>query len=73
MSPARKAGLPLRFTGRRDWASDAMPFHVWDAVHTKIDPRHLGEVTAVLYNTITVRWHNGWTSEHHANELEKAS
>lgn len=71
-SPARKAGLTPRFSsGRGDWSARLVPFRVWDAVSQKIDPRHVGEVTAVHYNTITVRWHNGWTSEHQANELEK--
>lgn len=70
-SPARKAGLTPRFTARGDWSRRLVPFRIWDAVHTKVDPRHIGEVTAVIHNTITVRWPNGWTSQHDSNELEK--
>jgi len=70
LSPARAAGLPLRFHHRKVcWSAALAPYKLRDKVRIKIDPRHRGEIIAVVRNKITVRWENGWTSEHDVKEI----
>lgn len=50
-----------------------MPFRSGQDVSTKTDPRHVGKVVAVFSShTVRVRWPNGWKSDHHYTELDKA-
>lgn len=73
LSPGRAAGLIHRFPDKKEcWSKKLIPFRVWDYVRLKADPRHVGEVTGHDgRGQVTVRWPNGWISEHRETELEK--
>lgn len=50
-----------------------MRFHCGDKVFNKADPRHVGEVTAIRWGVVRVRWdETGWLSDVPVNELERA-
>jgi hypothetical protein len=55
-----------RIVKRRHWT---MPFGAGDYVSTKVDPRHIGRVERALGIIVTIKWPNGWWSEHWAREL----
>lgn len=50
-----------------------VPLRMWQPVRLKRDPRHEGEVCAIIDGVLRVKWANGWKSDHpDHDELEKA-